>query len=93
MFAFAVTWRVVVGGLDQLLAMAPALAQNLQQQHGFQFISLYVNRAENTLLIISHWASLEDLEADKEANHAQTLKDLAAVVTEIQSEIYETVTV
>ena len=78
------------GALDRLLAMAPQIVHNLPQQHGFQSISIYVNRAENTMLIINQWASREDLEADK-ANHAQALQSLASMVTEIQAETYEVI--
>ncbi len=88
MFAFAATWQVVPGALDRLLAMIPNTIQNMQQQHGFQSLSVYVNRAENTLLTISHWTSLADLEADK-PHHTQILKALAPIATEIQSETYE----
>ncbi len=90
MFAFAVTWQVTPGELEHLLAMTPQIMHSIQQQHGFQSLSIYVNRAENTTLIISHWTSREDLEADK-AHHAQVLQSLASVVTEIQSETYEVI--
>jgi heme-degrading monooxygenase HmoA len=88
MFASVSTWQVVPGALDRLLTMAPQIEHGLRQQQGFQSISVYANRAENTLLIISHWARREDLEADK-VHHAQILQSLASVVTELQSEIYE----
>lgn len=71
MFAFAVTWQVVPGQLDRLLAQAPQLLRSLQQQHGFQSLAVYVNREEGTMLTISQWASRDDLEADK-PHHAQS---------------------
>lgn len=54
MFAFAVTWQVVPGQLERLLAQAPQLLRSLQQQHGFQSLSVYVNREEDTVLTMSH---------------------------------------
>ena len=88
MVAFAVTWQVVPGELERLLAQAPQLLRSLQQQHGFQSLSVSVNREENTMLTISQWASREDLEADQ-AQHAQSVKALASVATVIESKTYE----
>ena len=53
-------------------------------------LSVYVNREEDTLLTISHWASREDLEADK-PHHAQSVKALASVATVRESKTYELV--
>lgn len=89
--AFAVTWQVVPGELERLVAQAPQLLRSLQQQHGFQSLSVYVNREEDTVLTISHWASREDLEADK-PHHAQSVKALASVATVRESKTYELVT-
>ncbi len=90
MFARAVTWKVVPGELDRLLAMAANIMPSLQQQHGFQGVYAYVNRTEKTMLTISHWASIEDLEAD-EKHHAQSVKALASLATVIQEERCEVV--
>ncbi len=90
MVAFAVTWQVVPGELERLLAQAPQLLRSLQQQHGFQSLSVYVNRVEGTLLTISHWASREDLEADR-PQHAQSVKALASVATVRESKTYDLV--
>jgi len=91
MVAFAVTWQIVPSELERLLAQAPQLLRNLQQQPGFESLSVYVNREEDTMLTISHWASREDLEADK-PNHAQSVKALAKVATVRESKTYELVT-
>ena len=88
--AFAVTWKVVPGELDGLLAMAPKIVQSLEQQRGFQGIKLYVNRSESTLVTISQWASPEDLEADRE-HHQQTVHLVASKATVEKAETYEVV--
>ena len=90
MVAFAVTWQVVPGELERLLAQAPQLLRSLQQQHGFQSLFVYVNREEETVLTISHWASREDLEADQ-PHHVQSVKALARVATVRESKTYELV--
>jgi quinol monooxygenase YgiN len=90
MVAFAVTWQVVPGQLGRLLARAPQLLRSLQQQHGFQSLSVYVNREEGTLLTISQWASREDLEADQ-PHHEQSVKALASVATVNEAKAYEPV--
>jgi quinol monooxygenase YgiN len=91
MVAFAVTWQVVPGEVERLLAQAPQLLRSLQHQHGFQSLSVYVNREENTVLTMSQWASREDLEADQ-LHHAQSAKALASVATVRESKMYEIVT-
>jgi hypothetical protein len=58
--------------------MVPQLLWGLQQQHGFQSLSVYINREVDTLLTISHWASREDLEADQ-PQRAQSVQALASV--------------
>jgi heme-degrading monooxygenase HmoA len=88
MVAFAVTWQVAPGELEHVLARAPQLLRSLQQQHGFQSLSVYVNREEGTMLTISHWASREDLEADK-PHHAQSVKALASVARVREANTYE----
>ena len=90
MFAFAVTWQVVPGELEHLLAQAPQLLRSLQQQQGFQSLSVYVNREEGTMLTISQWASHEDLEADK-PHHVQSVQALASVATVREAKTYELV--
>ena len=91
MVAFVVTWQVVPGQLELLLAQAPQLLRSLQHQHGFQSLSVYVNREENTLVTMSHWASRADLEADQ-PHHAQSAKALAPVATVREAKTYELVT-
>ena len=90
MVAFAVTWQVVPGELERLLALAPQLLRSLQQRQGFQSFSVYINREEDTLLTISHWASREDLEADQ-PHHTQSVKALASVATVKEAKTYELV--
>ena len=90
MVAFVVTWQVVSGQLERLLAQAPQLLPSLQQQPGFESLSVYVNWEEDTLHTISHWASREDLEADN-PHHAQSVKALAKVATVRESKTYELV--
>ena len=91
MVAFAVTWQVVPGALERLLAQAPQLLRSLQQRPGFQSLAVYVNREEETVLTISHWASREDLKADQ-PHHAQSVKALASVATVSEAKTYELVT-
>ena len=91
MIAFAVTWQVVPGEVERLVAQAPQLLQSLQHQHGFQSLSVYVNWEENTMLTISQWTSREDLEADQ-LHHAQSAKALASVATVREANTYELVT-
>jgi quinol monooxygenase YgiN len=91
MVAFVVTWQVVPGEVERLLAQPPQLLRSLQQQPGFQSLSVYVSREENTVLTIRQWASREDLEADQ-PHHAQGVKALASVATVKESKIYEVVT-
>ena len=90
MVAFAVTWQVAPGALEHLLAQTPQLLLSLQQQHGFQSLSIYANRDEDTVLTISYWASREDLEADK-PHHAQSAKALASLATVREAKTYELV--
>lgn len=91
MVAFAVTWQVVPGQLERLLAQAPQLLRSLQQQHGFQSLAVYANREDDTVLTISQWASREDLEADQ-PHHAQSVHALAALATVREAKTYELVT-
>jgi len=91
MVAFVVTWQVIPGEVERLVAQVPQLVRSLQQQHGFQSLSVYVNREEDTVLTMSQWASREDLEADK-PQHAQSVQALASVATVRESKTYELVT-
>jgi quinol monooxygenase YgiN len=88
--AFAVTWKVVPGEFEGLLALTPKIVQSLEQQRGFQGIKLYVNRSESTLVTISQWARPEDLEADRE-HHQQAVQLVASMATVAKTETYEVV--
>jgi quinol monooxygenase YgiN len=88
--AFAVTMKVIPSELDRLLGMMPDFVRSMEQQHGFQGMKVYANRAESTLLSISHWASPEALEANKKY-HQQTAPLLAAMGTILKEETYEVV--
>lgn len=90
MIAFVETWVVAPSELDRVLSMAPRIVEGVQQQHGFQGFHAYVNRADNTLLTISQWATPEDLAADR-AHHDQVVASIASLATVSQERTYEVV--